>query len=204
MTTGTPEPTAGERATGAALTREPVSRPAHASPRSSRRPGAGPVAVVALLVLLDQVIKQVVERALDLGVPVPVWGPLHWLHARNTGIAFSWLGNVGPWALVALSGAVLLLMLVLYARTPRAHRLARAGFVLVVAGAIGNLIDRALLGYVTDYVFLHWRGWSFAVFNLADALITVGAALVLLDEVLGWGRPGRPAGRAGRHRGNQA
>ena len=152
------------------------------------RPFAGPAAAVALLVLADQVVKQVVERALDLGVVVPVWGPLHWLHARNTGIAFSWLGGVGPWGLVLLSGAVLVLMLWLWSRTPPAHRLARAGFVLVVAGAIGNLIDRALLGYVTDYVFLYWRGWSFAVFNLADALISVGAAMVLADELFGWGR----------------
>ena len=173
---------AADRAAGAALTREPA--PARPAPRR----WAGPAAAVALLVLLDQIVKQVVERGLDLGVPVHVWGPLHWLHARNTGIAFSWLGGVGPWALVALSGAVLLLMVWLYARTPRAHRLARIGFVLVIAGAIGNLIDRAMLGYVTDYVFLAWRGWSFAVFNLADALITVGASCVLLDEVLGWGR----------------
>lgn len=173
-----------DRAATDALTREPSRRPA-----ARRTPsGAGAAAGIVLLVLADQVIKQVVERSLDLGVPHHVWGPLHWLHARNTGIAFSWLGDVGPWALVALSGAVLLLMLWLYARTPRAHRLARIGFALVIAGAIGNLIDRALLGYVTDYVFLSWRGWSFAIFNLADALITVGAGLVLADEVLGWGR----------------
>ena len=172
-----------DRLTGRSLTREPVE-----GPPPPARSLAGPAAIVALLVLLDQIIKQVVERALDLGVPVPVWGPLYWLHARNEGIAFSWLGGVGPWALVALSSVVLALMLFLYARTPRAHRLARVGFVLVISGAIGNLIDRATLGYVTDYVFLSGGGWSFAVFNLADELITVGAAAVLADELLGWGR----------------
>ena len=164
-----------------ALTHEPITRPA--------RPAvAGPTALVVLLVLLDQIVKQVVERSMALGELIPVLGPLNWLHARNTGIAFSWLGGVGPWGLVALSGAVMVLMLVLWWRTPLAHRLARFGFTLIVAGAIGNLIDRAMLGYVTDYVFLSWGGWSFAVFNLADALITVGAACVLADEFLGWGR----------------
>ena len=164
-----------------ALTHEPVRRPRRAAT-------AGPAALVVLLVLLDQIIKQVVERSMALGELIPVLGPLHWLHARNTGIAFSWLGGVGPWGLAALSGVVLALMLVLWWRTPLAHRLARAGFALIVAGAIGNLIDRAMLGYVTDYVYLRWGGWDFAVFNLADALITVGAAFVLADEVLGWGR----------------
>ena len=178
--------TDAERAATDALTREPAGRPG----RTRARSGAGAASAIVLLVLLDQIVKQVVERSLDLGVPVHVWGPLNWLHARNTGIAFSWLGDVGPWGLAALSAAVLVLMLWLYARTPRAHRLARIGFVLVIAGAIGNLIDRAMLGYVTDYVFLHWRGWSFAIFNLADALITVGAGCVLADELFGWGRRG--------------
>lgn len=163
------------------LTHEPVARRA---PRAL----AGPAALVALLVLADQIVKQIVERSMALGELIPVFGPLNWLHARNTGIAFSWLGDVGPWALVALSAAVTVLMVALWWRTPAAHRLARAGFVLIVAGAVGNLIDRAMLGYVTDYVFLSAGGWSFAVFNLADALITVGAACVLADELLGWGR----------------
>ena len=149
---------------------------------------AGGAAVVVLLVLLDQIVKQVVERGMALGELIPVFGPLNWLHARNTGIAFSWLGSVGPLGLVVLSGAVLVLMLVLWWRTPLAHRLARGGFALIVAGAIGNLIDRAMLGYVTDYVYLRWGGWDFAVFNLADAFITVGAACVLADEFIGLGR----------------
>ena len=175
MTDSPPDPIADS------LTHEPVARPA-------RRAFVAPVAAMVLLVLVDQLIKQVVERSMALGELIPVLGPLNWLHARNTGIAFSWLGDIGPWGLVALSGAVMALMLALWWRTPLSHRLARAGFALIVAGAIGNLIDRALLGYVTDYVYLAWGGWSFAIFNLADALITVGAGCVLADEFVGWGR----------------
>ncbi len=65
---------------------------------------------------------------------------------------------------------------------------ALAGLALILGGAIGNLIDRVWHGYVIDYVLFHLPGWSFAIFNLADAFITVGAGLVLLEEFLGWWR----------------
>ncbi|EFG9153005.1 signal peptidase II, partial [Escherichia coli] len=62
------------------------------------------------------------------------------------------------------------------------------GFALIIGGALGNVIDRSLLGHVIDYVLFHTPVWSFAVFNLADAFITVGAVLVICDEFLGLGR----------------
>ena len=65
---------------------------------------------------------------------------------------------------------------------------ARLGFALIIGGAIGNLIDRAIHGHVIDYILFHTPVWSFAVFNLADALITVGAILVVADEFLGWSK----------------
>ena len=75
-------------------------------------------------------------------------------------------------------------------RTDARQQLARFGFALIIGGAIGNLIDRVWHGYVIDYVLFHlpaWN-WSFAIFNLADAFITVGAGLVILDEFLEWRR----------------
>ena len=62
------------------------------------------------------------------------------------------------------------------------------GYALIIAGAIGNLVDRLLFGYVIDYVLFYTATWSFAVFNLADSFITIGAGLVILDELLGFGR----------------
>ena len=76
----------------------------------------------------------------------------------------------------------------MYFYTPVEDRLRLASISLICAGAIGNLIDRAIYGHVIDYVLFHTPVWSFAVFNLADAFITVGAGLVLLDEFLGWRR----------------
>ena len=155
---------------------------------SAARSLAGPVAAVLVLALADQLVKQVFEATLERRVAVPVFGPLYWFLTENYGIAFSFLDGLGEWPLVALSLVVLGVVIVLWSRTPQGHRFARWGFALVTGGAIGNLIDRAWLGYVTDYVLLSHQGWSFAVFNLADAFITVGAALWLADEMLGWGR----------------
>lgn len=61
---------------------------------------------------------------------------------------------------------------------------------MIVGGALGNLVDRTTLGYVVDYIYFHTPSWSFAVFNLADAFITVGAGLVILEEIVGWLRGG--------------
>ncbi|WP_292154291.1 signal peptidase II, partial [Mesorhizobium sp.] len=76
-------------------------------------------------------------------------------------------------------------------RTPAGHVLARIGFALIVGGALGNLIDRAVYGHVIDYILFHTPVWSFAVFNFADAFISVGAALVVFDELIGWRRETR-------------
>ena len=77
----------------------------------------------------------------------------------------------------------------LWRQTPKARGLAHAGYAFIIAGAFGNLIDRALFGYVIDYILFYTETWSFAVFNLADSFITIGAGLVVLDELLLLRRP---------------
>ena len=104
----------------------------------------------------------------------------------NTGVAFSMFASIGDLGLIAISAAVILFVLYLAARTAPGQVIARTGFALIIGGALGNLIDRALLGHVIDYVLFHTPVWSFAVFNLADALITVGAVLVIVEELLDW------------------
>ena len=85
-------------------------------------------------------------------------------------------------------GALGVTLIVLYLRSGKsAERVwAHWGFALIVGGAIGNVIDRVLFGHVIDYFLFYTQSWSFAVFNLADAFISVGAALVILDEFLEW------------------
>jgi signal peptidase II len=96
-----------------------------------------------------------------------------------------------------MSLAVIAFVLYLASHASREQWLARTGFALIVGGAIGNLVDRAVHGHVIDYILFHTPVWSFAVFNLADAFITVGAVLVVADELLGWWRQregDRPSG----------
>ena len=84
-------------------------------------------------------------------------------------------------------------MLYLAAESEPHQRCAQLGFALIIGGAIGNLIDRVWLGYVVDYVLFHLPNWSFAVFNLADAFITVGAMLVVLEEIIAWRKSRTPS-----------
>ncbi len=88
------------------------------------------------------------------------------------------------WTLAVLTIVIVTFMLVLWLRTPQGRMLAHIGFALIVSGAIGNLIDRAWHGYVIDMIRVHTDTWSFAIFNVADSYISVGAAAIILDEVL--------------------
>jgi len=110
---------------------------------------------------------------------------------HNTGAAFGMLNGVEfPYKTAVLSlvaAAALVGLGVFAAGLPAAQWLSRWGIALILGGAAGNLIDRVTLGYVTDFVDLYWQGWHFWAFNVADAAITVGVALMLL-EMLGIGR----------------
>jgi signal peptidase II len=155
-----------------------------------------PYAVVtALAIGADQWVKSLVEAKLPLREMVELVPFLALFRTYNTGIAFSLLDSVGDLGLLAISAVVILFVLYLASRTERTNRFARLGFALIVGGALGNVIDRVTYGHVVDYILFHTPVWSFAVFNLADALITLGAALVLLQELLTWrASRGRPVG----------
>lgn len=145
-------------------------------------------AIVALLVIVDQWIKYLVETQLPMHELISVLPFLGLYRTHNTGIAFSMFSDFGSLGLVVMTFAVIALVIWIASRTDPAQKLARLGFLMIVGGAIGNLIDRVWLGYVVDYILFHLPTWSFAVFNLADVFISVGAALVILDEFLVWRR----------------
>ncbi|WP_173934470.1 signal peptidase II [Chelativorans sp. Marseille-P2723] len=154
--------------------------------KKSRILGYG--AVLSLSVLLDQAIKYLVENNLTLYEKVDLLPFLALLHSRNTGVAFSLFSTVSGLWLSLLSIGIVIFIAIIAMRTNENQHFARFGFVLIIGGALGNLIDRVVRGYVVDYVWFHTPSWSFAVFNLADAFITVGAGLVILQEVLNWFR----------------
>ena len=145
-------------------------------------------AIAVLAEVAYQVIKAIVVAEMPLGSAIELIPYLALYHARNEGIAFSMFAGFDDIGLVLMATAVLGFVAWLWWKTPADRKLTHFAFAIIVGGAIGNLIDRVRLGYVTDYVLFHTPVWSFAVFNLADAFISVGAAIIVLDEFLLAGR----------------
>lgn len=151
---------------------------------------------MAVMVALDQVTKAIVRQTLALGESRSVIpGFLDLTHVHNTGAAFGLLNAVEfaykPFVMIAIA-ALALVAIAAYATQLGFHeRLARFGLALILAGAFGNLIDRAVFGYVVDFVDVYWGTTHFWAFNVADAAITIGAILVLLD-MIGLGRRHAP------------
>jgi signal peptidase II len=146
------------------------------------------LAVAGLIVVADQLTKLVIRREFELydsAAVIPNLFSLTRIH--NTGAAFGLLDSVDlPFktALLAVVSVGALVGLVMFAVSlPEIHRLARVGVALVVGGAAGNLIDRVWLGYVVDFVDVYWRGWHFWAFNVADSAISIGMALIILDQI---------------------
>lgn len=163
-------------------------------PRNYARPQE--VITIAGVVGLDQLTKEIVRRTIDLYDRRPVIeGLLDITHVQNTGAAFGLLNTADfpykPLVMIAIA-SIALVAIAAYATQLGFHeRLARFGLSLILGGAFGNLIDRAVAGYVVDFVDVYWGDAHFWAFNVADAAITTGAILVLLD-MIGVGRKHAP------------
>lgn len=144
--------------------------------------------IVLGAIILDQLIKYLVETRMGYGEQIDILPFLALFRVHNDGIAFSMLSWLHDGGLIAITVGVIAFVLYLWWTNPPNRIFARYGFALIIGGAIGNLIDRSMHGYVVDYVLFHLPNWSFAVFNLADAFITIGAGLIILEEFLGWRR----------------
>ena len=152
------------------------------------------IAGLVITVGLDQLIKYWVVDTLAVGEEIDLLPFLSLYHARNPGIAFSMLSSVSDWGLIALTFCIICFVIWLWKNAGPEKSLSRFGFLLVIGGAIGNLIDRIRFHYVIDYISFHIDDvFSFAIFNLADSFITVGAVLIVLDELLHWKREKRKA-----------
>ncbi|MGH9253726.1 MAG: signal peptidase II [Vicinamibacterales bacterium] len=142
--------------------------------------------MAGIVVVLDQAAKAVVRATLELHDSVEVIPAFFSLtRVHNYGAAFGLMNAAEfPFKTVVLCvvAALALATLTWYGATlPVEQRLSRFGLALIVGGAAGNLIDRLGSGYVVDFVDLYWRGWHFWAFNVADAAITVGVSLMILE-----------------------
>ena len=143
--------------------------------------------VTALVIMLDWFTKQRVSEALELYRPRELFSWLNITLAHNYGAAFSFLSDAGGWQrgfFIVLSSVVSLVLLVWLLRLPRREWVTALGLALVLGGAIGNLIDRIQLGYVVDFIDVHFGGWHYPAFNVADSAITCGVILLLLDALV--------------------
>jgi signal peptidase II len=134
-------------------------------------------------VILDQVIKYLVEVELPFQQVVPVIPFWALYRTWNEGVAFSFLSGVNGWVIVGMRLLIVAFVLYWWRNAPKHASLLHLGFCMIVAGAIGNIVDRFIYGHVIDYILFYTETWSFAVFNLADALISVGAVAVGIWEI---------------------
>ena len=139
------------------------------------------------VIVLDHLSKWWVSSTLDYQEAIPVLPFFSLVLVHNTGAAFSFLADAGGWqrwffiAVGVVATTIIVRLLNRHAREPRlAFSLA-----LVLGGALGNVIDRVVLGHVVDFLYFHYQGFAWPAFNVADSAISVGAALLIWDSLFG-------------------
>ncbi len=144
------------------------------------------LAIALLIILLDQFTKTLIVGNFQLGESRTVTSFFNVVRVHNAGAAFSFLAGASGWQrwfFVGL-GTVATGFIVWMLRNHGGQRMFSWALSLILGGAIGNVIDRLLHGHVFDFIQLHAAGWYFPSFNIADSAITVGAVLLILDELL--------------------
>jgi signal peptidase II len=135
--------------------------------------------------LLDQASKAWASKTLQFGRELSVIpGFLNFIYAKNTGVAFSQFdngGELGRWMLSALAALAAITVLYYFWRTPKTNDRILSACALLFAGIVGNLTDRARLGYVIDFIDVQFGDWHYPTFNVADSAICIGAGLLILD-----------------------
>ncbi|MDH5610856.1 MAG: signal peptidase II [Gammaproteobacteria bacterium] len=159
--------------------------------------------LTVIVTVIDQITKQMAEQSLVAHKALPAIPNLNWTLMYNEGAAFSFLSDAGGWQrwfFIALSSAISLFLFFWLKQTSIHKKLLSAGLALILGGAIGNLIDRALYGHVIDFIQYYYQAdtclpgfslWQLATgpqcfwpaFNIADSAITLGAGLLLIDMI---------------------
>ena len=139
---------------------------------------------VAALVLLDLWTKSLATNHLDYGVPIEILPVFNLTLQHNSGAAFSFLSDAGGWQRWFFSGIAIVVgafLLIWLLRLQPGKKILACSLALILGGALGNLWDRLELGYVVDFISVHYQSYYFPAFNIADSAITIGAGLMLLD-----------------------
>ncbi len=154
--------------------------------RSSSSPSLALWLGLALVVIvLDQVTKTLILDNFQLGDSRHVTSFFNVVRVHNTGAAFSFLAGAAGWQrwFFITLGFVATGFIVWMLRSHPSQKLFCFAVTMIMGGALGNVVDRLLHGYVVDFIQVHWGGWYFPSFNIADSAITLGAVLLILDEI---------------------
>jgi len=150
------------------------------------------MSVASLVIIADLMTKWAITEWVALYEKIPLNSFINLTHQRNTGAAFSFLADAGGWQrwffVVLATGVSVAIGVWLWRIRNERQAVLAAGLALVLGGAIGNLIDRIAFGYVTDFIQVWFGSWAFPSFNVADAGISVGAALLIIDALFFSGR----------------
>ncbi|ODS66528.1 MAG: signal peptidase II [Acidovorax sp. SCN 65-108] len=144
------------------------------------------LAWAVVLVLVDQITKTLILNHYQLGDSTFITSFFNIVRAHNTGAAFSFLSDAGGWQrwLFTGIGVAATIFIVWQLRAHPGQKLFGFALSSILGGAVGNVVDRLMHGYVVDFLDFHVSGWHFPAFNVADSAITLGAACLILDELL--------------------
>lgn len=141
--------------------------------------------VTFIFLVIDQITKHAVAGNMALYESIHVLPFFNITYAQNAGAAFSFLADQGGWQrwfFTAIAFIASIVFLVWLKRTPTNQPFLAASLACMLSGAVGNLIDRVLFGYVIDFLDFYWQGNHFPTFNVADSIIFIGAALMIIDS----------------------
>ena len=141
--------------------------------------------ISALVIVIDQATKRVVDTTMQLYQSIELIPCFQLTYLRNQGAAFSFLSGAGGWQrwfFIGLAIVASVFICFWLKKLDRSQRWEAVAWSLVLGGALGNLIDRILYGYVIDFLDVYVGEWHWPAFNVADSAITVGVVMLLLDS----------------------
>ena len=144
------------------------------------------IGLALIIFIADQFTKTLILGYYKLGDAAYVTSFFNVVRAHNTGAAFSFLADAGGWQRYFFTaiGIAATLLIVWMLRSHNGQKLFAFALSCILGGAVGNVVDRLMHGYVVDFLDFHYSGYHFPAFNIADSGITVGAMCLILDEVL--------------------
>jgi len=136
--------------------------------------------LIIFLVLLDLLIKQIIFYLIDLNNFIYVTSFFDLAHIHNFGISFGLFSGVFPsWVFILIGSLIIIFLFSLFLKSK--NILEKLGYAFILAGALGNILDRAINGFVIDFIYIHYKDFYWPAFNFADIYISIGVLIILLQ-----------------------